>query len=324
MYAPFNVPDLLGRPLEVSLTKDSGLAGLVFVSISINLQKILSFKSLPSRAIEALGVLLAVLAMSSLLLVPDQSAAAVGLEVLAVGLAAWIMVITVAIKSIADLKPEWAGSFALRIVIGQIATLPAVVVGIMILVRGEVSDASLYWIVPAFLASTSYATGGTIYGLQLGRRGGVPGNDDGQGTETGFGTWTQICTGAACNNVDLRAQAATLKLTGYYRPEDEDIDRAQLAQGNVRFCGTNTGNENEDQNYGEVICFTDGTVSAATANTGVPEVHRFVEGSPAFAMPDNVAYQQSRGNWVFHEDAETTYLTPHDNDLWDCLGDGND
>jgi 2-phosphinomethylmalic acid synthase len=31
MYAPFNVPELLGRPLEVSLTKDSGLAGLIFV-----------------------------------------------------------------------------------------------------------------------------------------------------------------------------------------------------------------------------------------------------------------------------------------------------
>ncbi|MDQ3458906.1 MAG: pyruvate carboxyltransferase, partial [Deinococcota bacterium] len=31
MYAPFNVPELLGRPLEVSLTKDSGLAGLVFL-----------------------------------------------------------------------------------------------------------------------------------------------------------------------------------------------------------------------------------------------------------------------------------------------------
>jgi isopropylmalate/homocitrate/citramalate synthase len=31
MYAPFNVPLLLGRPLEVSLTKDSGLAGLIFL-----------------------------------------------------------------------------------------------------------------------------------------------------------------------------------------------------------------------------------------------------------------------------------------------------
>ena len=31
MYAPFDVPRLLGRPLEVSLTTDSGLAGLIFV-----------------------------------------------------------------------------------------------------------------------------------------------------------------------------------------------------------------------------------------------------------------------------------------------------
>ena len=31
MYAPFNVPALLGRPLELSLTGDSGLAGLIFL-----------------------------------------------------------------------------------------------------------------------------------------------------------------------------------------------------------------------------------------------------------------------------------------------------
>jgi len=31
MYAPFDVPGLLGRPLELSFTKDSGIAGLVFL-----------------------------------------------------------------------------------------------------------------------------------------------------------------------------------------------------------------------------------------------------------------------------------------------------
>ena len=31
MYAPFDVPKLLGRPLEVSLTKDSGHAGIIFL-----------------------------------------------------------------------------------------------------------------------------------------------------------------------------------------------------------------------------------------------------------------------------------------------------
>jgi citrate (Re)-synthase len=31
MYAPFDVPNLLGRPLELSFTKDSGIAGLIFL-----------------------------------------------------------------------------------------------------------------------------------------------------------------------------------------------------------------------------------------------------------------------------------------------------
>ena len=31
MYAPFDVPRLLGRPLEISFTKDSGIAGLIFL-----------------------------------------------------------------------------------------------------------------------------------------------------------------------------------------------------------------------------------------------------------------------------------------------------
>ena len=42
MYAPFDVPRLIGRPLEVSLTKDCGIAGLVFVArqhLQANLEK---------------------------------------------------------------------------------------------------------------------------------------------------------------------------------------------------------------------------------------------------------------------------------------------
>ena len=135
----------------------AALAGLVFVSISINLQKILSFKSLPSRAIEALGVLLAVLALSSLMLAPNQSATAIALEVLAVGLAAWTMVLIIIVRSIPDLKPQWAGAFALRIVMGQLATLPYFVAGVTVLVQGDGNYGGLYWVVPAFLASFGLA-----------------------------------------------------------------------------------------------------------------------------------------------------------------------
>jgi secreted PhoX family phosphatase len=160
---------------------------------------------------------------------------------------------------------------------------------------------------------------GSVFGLRLGTRSGN--TDYGQGTQTGFGTWVPIPAGA---EPDLRAQAVALKLTGYYRPEDIDIDRQAEAAGRVHFCGNNTGNESDDQNYGEAICVTDGTLAEALANTATPEAQLFVVGSPALAMPDNMAYQPGRGNWIIHEDADTEYLTPHADDLWDCLPDGED
>ena len=63
------------------------LTGLVFVGVSINLEKIVSRSDsgLPGRAAEALIMLLAVLTASILLLVPGQSVSVMGIEVLGVG-----------------------------------------------------------------------------------------------------------------------------------------------------------------------------------------------------------------------------------------------
>jgi secreted PhoX family phosphatase len=41
-------------------------------------------------------------------------------------------------------------------------------------------------------------------------------------------------------------------------------------------------------------------------------------------MPDNIAYQPGRGNWIIHEDGDTGFERPHNNDLWSCLDDGRD
>jgi secreted PhoX family phosphatase len=172
---------------------------------------------------------------------------------------------------------------------------------------------------PITSLSQSPLVAGKVYGLRVGKRPGTP--DFGQGTPYGFGQWIEL---ASAPDADLRALAVTNKLTGYYRPEDIEIDGASESQGHVRFCANNTGNEGEDQYYGETICITDGTLAEATANTAVPEVQPFVIGSPAFAMPDNIAYQPGSGTWVIHEDADTTYKTPHNDDLWACLPDGAD
>jgi len=169
------------------------------------------------------------------------------------------------------------------------------------------------------LAQSPLASG-KVYGLRLGKRSGN--TDYGQGSNTGLGTWIEI-PAAANPATRLRTEAATFKLTGYYRPEDIDIDLKALAKGNVRFCGVNTGNEGENRNWGEVICFTDGTLDQALANSAIPETQIFVVATPEQAMMDNVAYQPGRGNWIFHEDGDGAEVG-RNNDLWSCLEDGDD
>ena len=169
------------------------------------------------------------------------------------------------------------------------------------------------------LAQSPLASG-KVFGLRLGKRSGN--TDFGQASNTGLGTWVEI-PNAGTPATRLRTEAATNKLTGYYRPEDIDIDGKALARGKVRFCGVNTGNESENRNWGEVVCFTDGTLDQALANTAIPEAQLFVVGNPEQAMMDNVAYQPGRGNWIFHEDGDGPEVG-RNNDLWSCLEDGRD
>lgn len=62
----------------------AALLGLLFVAVSINLERILSFEGLPERALETMLLLLGVLVVSIAGLVPAQSHVALGAEVLVV------------------------------------------------------------------------------------------------------------------------------------------------------------------------------------------------------------------------------------------------
>ena len=172
------------------------------------------------------------------------------------------------------------------------------------------------------LAQSPLASG-AVYGLRLGKRSG--GTDYGQGTETGRGTWVEV---VGAYDADLRAAAAALSLTGYYRPEDGNADESALADGNVRFCANNTGNEGDDQSWGNTICVTDGTLDEAFANAAVPAVQLFVVGTPSFSMMDNIAYRPGAGTWVIHEDRDAVELSggpyPFNDSIWMCLEDGED
>jgi hypothetical protein len=60
----------------------AALAGLVFVAVSINLERILRYEGLPERGLETVMLLVGSLVVSIICLIPGQSHLALGLELL--------------------------------------------------------------------------------------------------------------------------------------------------------------------------------------------------------------------------------------------------
>jgi hypothetical protein len=120
----------------------AALAGLVFVAVSINIERILKFEGLPERALEAVLLLMMVLLVSFAGLVPGQSATALGLELLLLGLAAGAAITRLPVGS-GDPK-EAAGRRRSRWAIRALSVLPLAIGGVTIL--AEVGG-GLYWVV---------------------------------------------------------------------------------------------------------------------------------------------------------------------------------
>ncbi|HSK84531.1 MAG TPA: hypothetical protein VK902_14220 [Rubrobacter sp.] len=131
------------------------LTGLVFVGVSINLEKIVSDpgSGLAGRAAEALILLVAVLMASVLVLVPAQGPGVLGAEVLVVGLAAWGWIVAIQLPRLRDwgtMRADLRGPFVLRVVLGQVATLPLVIAGVAVL---WVGPGGLYWLMAGTIFS---------------------------------------------------------------------------------------------------------------------------------------------------------------------------
>ena len=219
---------------------------------------------------------------------------------------------------------------------------------------GGNAGGGIYKFVPTFpyaggnsqitMANLSPLASGTIYGLRVAAAGS---SNWGQGAETGKGLWTlvnQAGTGVldAAGNVNLRAAQALQKFTGYYRPEDMDVDPIALEDGVFRVCWANTGRMSHVGGglvengavYSEIMCLVEEPPSAAVpmpATGTIPTVERFVPGDRIAQMYDNVAFQPHTGNLVVLEDGPTSRVTElpstselRGNDIWMCLPDGDD
>src|ERR1700683_1533033 len=131
------------------------LAGVLLLGVSLNLAKILANPSLPGRALSGFYLLLANVIVASLMLVPEQPATAIGLEILCAGLALWGMISRLDIIAIRRSMAEYRRYFVRHFFMFQLAVIPYLVGGVMVLagVHG-----GLYWVAAAMVISLFVAS----------------------------------------------------------------------------------------------------------------------------------------------------------------------
>lgn len=120
----------------------AALAGLLFVAVSINLDRILQIPGLPERALQTLTLLLLPLVVSLAGLIPGQSADALGIEVLAVALAAGAGLGATLRASLppAGSPRHWVAG---RLIVLSAATVPFAVAGLSLIAE---AGGGLYWV----------------------------------------------------------------------------------------------------------------------------------------------------------------------------------
>jgi hypothetical protein len=133
----------------------AALGGLLFVAVSINLERIISIRSLPGAALATIVLLVAVLMVSTFALVPEQPRWVLGSEVLVVGIVAWSTVTGISLRALRAPIPNQPRFVPLiSVVVTQAATLPMVVAGVSLLLG---AGGGLYWLVPGMAFSVVVA-----------------------------------------------------------------------------------------------------------------------------------------------------------------------
>lgn len=120
---------------DSSAAATAALLGLLFVSLSINLESILKTSGLTSRAAETMLLLGAALILSLLALQPDRSAGQLGIPVLVVGALAWGWPMLSQFQGLRAGHHQPLLFEASRFVLRQIATVPLLVAGALLLMN---------------------------------------------------------------------------------------------------------------------------------------------------------------------------------------------
>ena len=131
------------------------LAGLVFVAVSINIDRILPVRGLPGRAGESVILFITALIACAFLLVP-QPATALGIELLILGGLVLVLLLLIVMPALRGPTAQPTAWIVTRIVGIAAATIPMVLAGASLL---HVLPGELYWLVAGVLVALVVATG---------------------------------------------------------------------------------------------------------------------------------------------------------------------
>jgi modulator of FtsH protease len=127
----------------------AALAGLVFVAVSINLERILVERNLPARALQTLVMLVIVVAVSLVCLIPGQDLVALGIELLILACGyAFVLVRTAQISLAASPAPVTGN--ALRLLLLASSGVPLLIGSVSVLAE---TGGGLYWIAAGILGA---------------------------------------------------------------------------------------------------------------------------------------------------------------------------
>jgi hypothetical protein len=128
----------------------AALSGLLFIAISINLQKILTFDGLPSRAGQTLILFATPLVTAVLVVVPGQDRIALGLELIAAGVVIGAGQLYLDLNSAHSAEDTMWRRMAGRVFPAMLNCGCLAIAGATFLAQ---AGGGLYWLVPSVLAA---------------------------------------------------------------------------------------------------------------------------------------------------------------------------
>ena len=136
--------------LSVQAEAAATLTGLVFVAMSINAERVMTFPGLPGRVGEAVLQFLQVFFVASVMLAPGLPGRTRPLEILAISLFSWTAQIGTQLQYLRVRAGHPWSWFIWRTVLAHLATIPFIIAGVLLLIG---SPYALEWLMPGFLFS---------------------------------------------------------------------------------------------------------------------------------------------------------------------------